>query len=157
MVTPNGPHRSLGYTLIQLRPSPEVGEKRPRAVVGECNQASSPPQTTSTRRPLSRWLTVYLPVALAVAGLLYILCELAMKHLAVRTLHRQLLALPERPTQPPPLDVFARPPPRRPPTASSLHSHPVVEGLRPMVFQTKGPQLASFPYATSEVSAQPMY
>ena len=147
--------RSLGYTLIQLRPDPDLlSETEGRDKKRAPPQTAEPPHNSEPRRCLGRWLFVYLPVAALIAGLLYVLCELAMKHLAIRSLHSQLLALPERPTLPLPPEVhtsMGRPavvvvPPQLSAT-SDLHSAPSVT-LRPMVLDAGAPQrpIGSFPY-----------
>jgi hypothetical protein len=61
---------------------------------------SSPHAPTHRRRaPLSRWIFVYIPAALFVGLVVYVICELAMKHLALSNLQAQLRALPELPDE----------------------------------------------------------
>lgn len=47
--------------------------------------------------PLSRWIFVYIPAVLFVALVLYVVCELVMKHFALSNLQEQFRSLSEMP------------------------------------------------------------
>lgn len=77
--------------LVQLRPGP-------RFTAGGGTPSPAPTRAREGgRAPLSRWIFVYIPAFLFVAVVLYVVCELAMKHFALSNLQEQLLALPEMP------------------------------------------------------------
>ena len=79
-------NQALSYTLIQLRPHPSMQQRQAEAEAGE-----------DTRPTMSRWFLVYIPAVLLFAAVAYVLCELAMKQLAVRSVHHQLASLPAQP------------------------------------------------------------
>ena len=58
------------------------------------NQTKRHPPAASS---LHRWLTYYLPCLILLGFLLYVLSELFMKHLALRTIQQHLSGLPETP------------------------------------------------------------
>lgn len=92
---------------------------------------SSPAADRRQSTSLCRWLFLYVPLILFAGLLLYAACELAMKHLAVRTMHREIRTLPADPPPLPPaaaaatgggnhqriFPVKAPPPPRPPPSS----------------------------------------
>ena len=101
-------------------------ERGPGAEMDEMETARA-----KRRARLKRWFLVYLPALLLLGGIVYVLCELTMKHLAIRSLHRQLLSLPPRPTQrPPPMET---PPPLLPRGSASTERsfHPPVSAVAP--------------------------
>jgi hypothetical protein len=133
--------RSLGYTLIQLRPDARLVHSAPASptlvVPPDPHHHAHDTEQRHQRPRLRRWLLVYLPLVLLVGTVLYVLCELAMKHLAVRSLHSQLLALPERPPVAPAATMLPPPAVPRPPAAPffptiELHSVSTNHGLQPM-------------------------
>lgn len=115
----------LTHTLTQLRPHQQLVDHHRSVMVS--SPPSSPITTTTTgtgrrprqrrreplavvvnkkdtaaRTPLSRWIFVYLPVALFAGLLLYALCEVIMKQLAWHSLQQQVMSLPETPVNLPP-------------------------------------------------------
>lgn len=95
--------------LVQIRPDPHpgVGQFHPlpypwrrlrRNPVTALPSKTSGSKERHGKSSIYRWLTFYLPILVVVGFLLYILSELFMKHLALRTIQQHLAALPEVPT-----------------------------------------------------------
>ena len=81
----------LGYKLIRLKPHPSLLSTSASA------PRSSAIQHPHTRASLTRWVLVYVPVMCMVAAVLYVLCELAFKLLALWNFRRQVVNLPDAP------------------------------------------------------------
>ena len=76
---------NLSYSLIRLRPKPK-----------RFNEEQQQPETASKKKNrLSRWLFVYLPLLGLFLIVLYLLFELLIKHIALRTVRDQISMLPE--------------------------------------------------------------
>lgn len=90
--------QSLGYTLVQLRPHPNLYTVAPDT---RDNTTAEAPAS------LSRWLFVYIPIVLLVIAVAYVMGELVMKHLAMCSAQQQLAALPDP-------EVLSMPPARKP-------------------------------------------
>lgn len=85
--------------LIQLRPGPRFATASSALTAAHLRPPPPPsaPRGSSGRAPLSRWIFVYIPAVLFVGLVLYVVCELAMKHFAFANLQEQLRSLPEMP------------------------------------------------------------
>ena len=82
---------NLSYSLIRLRPKPKrFNEER------QCdNRVRQQEAISKKQNRLSRWLFVYLPLLGLFLIVLYLLFELLIKHVALRTVRDQISMLPE--------------------------------------------------------------
>ena len=138
------------YELVRVRPAPRlceavVEEAHPRAPASE--PPPPPPPPPPRRRwaaSLYRWMTVYVPVLLVVAVILYVLSDLFMKTLAMRTVQALTRNLPEVPRPRTALPLATSPPrPPTPPMAATAPGPPPPPPPNPAVLPANALMLAS--------------
>lgn len=126
------PSQSVPVTLCPVTLDPQL------ATSPSHHLATSRPSATHT---LCRWLTFYLPILVILGFVVYILAELFMKHLALRTVQHQLAALPDLPMLPPAASRQSNPTPApapaRPPTTFTATSWRASLPPAPPVLQTR--------------------
>jgi hypothetical protein len=80
---------NLSYSLVRLKPS---RRQKSRCVEPPQDQKS---KQKATHGSLSRWVFVYLPILALILLVMYVVVELMIKHLAVRTVREHAASLPE--------------------------------------------------------------
>ena len=91
---PREEQSNLSYSLVRLRPNPK--HFRPTLEQAIARQQGSHSSQPACRGVLGRWFLVYLPLLALTLVILYILLELFIKHMAMRTVREQASMLPER-------------------------------------------------------------
>ena len=130
---------NLSYSLIRLRPKPKrFNEDQPCG-----NRPTRQEATGKKQNRLSRWLLVYLPLLGLLLIVLYLLFELLIKHVALRTVRDQISMLPE---------TIENLPIAPTPSIPSVHRNegnqlpPMVLGAGPGSVTRRNPSLGSFQF-----------
>jgi hypothetical protein len=108
------PH-ALAYSLIQLKPNEELIASTTQPKPNADNVIHPIPQTRGVS--LCRWLFVYIPGIMVLCVFVYVILEIIIKHLALRTLQTKMSSLPVIPPPPTPSSLIEFPKSEMPPPA----------------------------------------
>ena len=107
-------NNAMSYSLIQLRPDDKLIDSRQTDTI---TSKSTHPSIPRKGVSLCRWVFVYVPVAMIACVFVYMMLEVVMKHLALRTLQNEMLNLPLNPPPPAPSSLPKPELPMQPPPA----------------------------------------